>query len=300
MNDLTSTISISAQEAARTAALLAALEQVQAVIEFDTEGRVQRANHLFLNLMGYTAEEVEGQHHRMFCPPEVVASDAYRAMWDGLRAGEVREDVFLRVTKSGQPVWLQASYNPVRDLSGRTVGVVKLATDVTARRMQQADFERLTGDRRVNDLAIWLQPGASAATVEQAIRALVEPGGTPAAGAPQLLEFASAAEIRATSLRIFDRSFAVTYWLQAVAIGIGLFGVAASFSAQVLARRKEFGLLGFFSSKRIALILLTAMGLAVQATPASAQIVVQIGPTVRPAPPPPPPRAPGRPAGRRL
>ena len=61
--------------------------------------------------------------------------------------------------------------------------------------------------------------------------------------AGKLLEFASASSIRAISLRIFDRSFAVTYWLQAVAIGIGLFGVAASFSAQVLARRKEFGLL---------------------------------------------------------
>jgi putative ABC transport system permease protein len=58
-----------------------------------------------------------------------------------------------------------------------------------------------------------------------------------------LLEFGTASQIRATSLKIFDRSFAVTYWLQAVAIGIGLFGVAASFSAQVLSRRKEFGLL---------------------------------------------------------
>jgi putative ABC transport system permease protein len=64
------------------------------------------------------------------------------------------------------------------------------------------------------------------------------------------LEFASAAEIRATSLRIFDRSFAVTYWLQAVAIAIGLFGVAASFSAQVLARRKEFGLLAHLGLTR--------------------------------------------------
>jgi putative ABC transport system permease protein len=65
-----------------------------------------------------------------------------------------------------------------------------------------------------------------------------------------LLEFASAREIRAVSLRIFDRSFAVTYWLQAVAIGIGLFGVAASFSAQVLARRKEFGLLAHLGLTR--------------------------------------------------
>ena len=114
---------------------------MQAVIEFDLEGRVLRANQLSLELMGYSAHEVVGQHHRMFCPPEVTASDAYRALWEGLRAGQVREDVFLRVTKAGRPVWLQASYNPVRDAEGRAVGVVKLATDITAQRAQQADFE---------------------------------------------------------------------------------------------------------------------------------------------------------------
>jgi putative ABC transport system permease protein len=70
------------------------------------------------------------------------------------------------------------------------------------------------------------------------------------AGQPDLVEFASASEVRAVSLRIFDRSFAVTYWLQAVAIAIGLFGVAASFSAQVLARRKEFGLLAHLGLTR--------------------------------------------------
>ena len=128
-------------EAARTAALLAALEHVQAVIEFNLEGRVQRANGLFLDLMGYTLDEVVGQHHRMFCPPEVTSSDSYRELWDGLRAGQVREEVFLRVTKAGKQVWLQASYNPVRDADGRPVGVVKLATDITAQRIQQADFE---------------------------------------------------------------------------------------------------------------------------------------------------------------
>jgi putative ABC transport system permease protein len=109
--------------------------------------------------------------------------------------------------------------------------------------MEQADYQRLTGDRGVTDLQLWLAPDADATQVQQALR---ERAG--AAGA--LLDFASAQEIRATSLRIFDRSFAVTYWLQAVAIGIGLFGVAASFSAQVLARRKEFGLLAHLGLTR--------------------------------------------------
>ena len=105
--------------------------------------------------------------------------------------------------------------------------------------LAQPDYRALTGDQSNNELAIWLAEGASSPAVQQAIRALAArsplPGGE--------LELASTAQLRAVSLRIFDRSFAVTYWLQAVAIGIGLFGVAASFSAQVLARRKEFGLL---------------------------------------------------------
>jgi putative ABC transport system permease protein len=93
---------------------------------------------------------------------------------------------------------------------------------------------------------VWLDSGASASAVQAEIRAL----GRQLAAGEALLDIASAAEVRALSLRIFDRSFAVTYWLQAVAIAIGLFGVAASFSAQVLARRKEFGLLAHLGLTR--------------------------------------------------
>jgi putative ABC transport system permease protein len=110
--------------------------------------------------------------------------------------------------------------------------------------LDQADFVALSGDTRVNDMAFWLEEGADATLLQTRMRAVADQlAGTPGGEAGGLLEFGSAREIRVTSLRIFDRSFAVTYWLQAVAIGIGLFGVAASFSAQVLARRKEFGLL---------------------------------------------------------
>ncbi len=101
-------------------------------------------------------------------------------------------------------------------------------------------FEKLSGDQRANDLAFWLDAQADSAGVQQKLRQLAD---AQSAGAGALLEFGTTRQIRATSMRIFDRSFAVTYWLQAIAIGIGLFGVAASFSAQVLARRKEFGLL---------------------------------------------------------
>jgi putative ABC transport system permease protein len=108
------------------------------------------------------------------------------------------------------------------------------------------DWQRLTGDARINDLALWLQPGASTSAVEAGLRRLASQAG----GDGALLEFAAPREIRALSLRLFDRSFAVTYWLQAVAIAIGLFGIAASFSAQVLARRKEFALLSHLGLAR--------------------------------------------------
>ena len=120
--------------------------------------------------------------------------------------------------------------------------------------MPAADYRRLTGDERINDLALWLQPGVNAADVQRGLRALSSELGLDGA----LLEFASITEVRATSLRIFDRSFAVTYWLQAVAIGIGLFGIAASYSAQVLARRKEFGLLSHLGLTRAQVLAIVA------------------------------------------
>ena len=121
------------------------------------------------------------------------------------------------------------------------------------------DYQRLSGDLRINDLAVWLAPGSDLASIEQGLRARAADLGLDGA----LLEFASAGEIRAISLRIFDRSFAVTYWLQAVAIAIGLFGIAASFSAQVLARRKEFGLLAHLGlTRRQVLTVVAAEGAA--------------------------------------
>jgi putative ABC transport system permease protein len=117
-------------------------------------------------------------------------------------------------------------------------------------------FEQLSGDRRANDLALWLSEKTQPEAVQQALRGLAD-SLDPGAGA--LLEFGTTRQIRATSLRIFDRSFAVTYWLQAVAIGIGLFGVAASFSAQVLARRKEFGLLAHLGLTRGQILAVVAL-----------------------------------------
>ncbi len=117
--------------------------------------------------------------------------------------------------------------------------------------LDSADYQAASGDTRINDLALWLQPGATPAQVQEQIAALI--------GTRGALEFASAGELRATSLRIFDRSFAVTLWLQGVAIGIGLFGIAASFAAQALARRKEFGALMHLGLTRAQLLRMVAL-----------------------------------------
>ncbi|HEX5093396.1 MAG TPA: FtsX-like permease family protein [Burkholderiales bacterium] len=100
--------------------------------------------------------------------------------------------------------------------------------------MAREDYVRLSGDARVNDGALWLAPGRTAGETVAAIRAL--PGG-------ERIEFGTPGEIRRASLGIFDRSFAVTYALEAVAVLVGLFGLSSSLGAIVLARRREFGVL---------------------------------------------------------
>ena len=142
--------------------------------------------------------------------------------------------------------------------------------------IDQRNYQRISGDTRINDLAVWLAPGQDAAAVQQGLGQLLQSQGNA-----QSVEIASSAQIRALSLRIFDRSFAVTYWLQAVAIGIGLFGVAASFSAQVLARRKEFGLLAHLGLTRGQVLAVVAgEGLAWTAAGALAGLLLGLGVSV--------------------
>jgi putative ABC transport system permease protein len=142
--------------------------------------------------------------------------------------------------------------------------------------IDQRNYQRISGDTRINDLAVWLAPGQDAAAVQQGLGQLLQSQGNA-----QSVEIASSAQIRALSLRIFDRSFAVTYWLQAVAIGIGLFGVAASFSAQVLARRKEFGLLAHLGLTRGQVLAVVAgEGLAWTAVGALAGLLLGLGVSV--------------------
>lgn len=121
--------------------------------------------------------------------------------------------------------------------------------------IDHVQYVKLSGDARINDLAIWPKPDVDATALQKQVRQAFSQD----AALASLVEFASSAEIRSISLRMFDRSFAVTYWLQAVAIAIGLFGIATSFSAQVLARRKEFGLLAHLGLTRSQILRVVAL-----------------------------------------
>ena len=118
---------------AERAAKLAAVERVQATIEFTTEGVILNANENFLSVLGYDLSEIKGKHHSMFVDPAHARSPAYAEFWRKLNAGEFVAEEFKRIGKGGKEVWIQASYNPVFDAKGRVVKVVKFATEVTGR-----------------------------------------------------------------------------------------------------------------------------------------------------------------------
>jgi methyl-accepting chemotaxis protein len=122
------------------ASVFDALNRSQAVIQFDLDGTVRSANANFLDALGYAAHEVEGRHHSLFVRAEEAASAEYRAFWEALARGEYRAGEFRRVGKDGRDVWIQATYNPILDPSGRPFKVVKYASDITAAKRAAADM----------------------------------------------------------------------------------------------------------------------------------------------------------------
>jgi methyl-accepting chemotaxis protein len=121
------------RKAAEAESRMVALDRVQAVIEFTPAGEVITANDNFLKVLGYRLDEIKGRHHRLFVDAAYAQSPEYAAFWRKLNAGEFVADEFERRAKDGSSVWIQASYNPIFDASGRVAKVVKFATDVTGR-----------------------------------------------------------------------------------------------------------------------------------------------------------------------
>ena len=121
---------------------IVAIGKSQAVIEFNMDGTIIRANDNFLNTLGYSLAEVQGKHHRMFVEPAERESSAYREFWAALNRGEYQAGEFKRVGNGGKEVWIQASYNPILDLNGKPYKVVKYASDITQQALTRMRAER--------------------------------------------------------------------------------------------------------------------------------------------------------------
>jgi methyl-accepting chemotaxis protein len=120
-------------------ARMAALDRVQAVIEFSLDGTILTANQNFLDVMGYALPEIAGKHHSLFVEPGTEKSAEYRDLWEKLRRGEPHAAQFKRLGKGGRTVWIEASYNPMLGKDGKIFRIVKFATDITARVAADAD-----------------------------------------------------------------------------------------------------------------------------------------------------------------
>lgn len=103
----------------------------QAVIEFKPDGTIITANPLFLQTVGYSLDDIKGQHHRIFMPPDEVDTAAYQSFWPSLAAGEFKQGEFKRQTRAGDEIWLLGAYNPEIDNTGEVVKVIKSVTNIT-------------------------------------------------------------------------------------------------------------------------------------------------------------------------
>ena len=120
-----------------------AMSKSQAVIEFNLDGTVVTANDNFLACLGYTLDEIKGKHHRLFVDPTYANSLEYQAFWAKLNRGEFDTNSYKRIAKGGREIWIQATYNPIFDASGKPYKVVKFASDITAQKQSQFEMEKL-------------------------------------------------------------------------------------------------------------------------------------------------------------
>ena len=122
-------------------AMANAIDRSQGTIEFDMDGNVLTSNENFLNVLGYSLDEIKGKHHRMFCDESYTNSPEYKKFWEKLNLGEFDSGEYKRIGKDGREVFIQATYNPILDTSGKPKKVLKIATDVTKQKLMNSEFE---------------------------------------------------------------------------------------------------------------------------------------------------------------
>ncbi|MCU0433402.1 MAG: methyl-accepting chemotaxis protein [Bacteroidia bacterium] len=124
-------------ESQRMVGLFSAINASYSYAEFDTDASILHANENFMQLMGYDIFELAGKKHSIFVKPEVAASDAYRELWDKLRAGETLQGQTSRITKSGEEVWLNSTTSSIKDDQGKVMKIFNFATDITPQKREE-------------------------------------------------------------------------------------------------------------------------------------------------------------------
>lgn len=141
-------------ERANLESQIRAIHRAQAVIEFSLNGTILDANQNFLTLMGYSLGEITGKHHKIFVPAEEAQSQAYQQFWQSLRSGSSQTAEYKRLTKSGQEVWIHATYNPITTPDGKVIKIVKFASDITEEVAKRAEFRLLSMVANETDNAV--------------------------------------------------------------------------------------------------------------------------------------------------
>lgn len=144
-------------------ALIDAMNKVHAIIWLDLDGTILDANQLFCNALGYRRDEIVGKNHRMFVMSEYANSPDYAQFWQTLRSGKFHQGEYLRRTKSGSDLWLQASYSPVFGDRGQIEKIVKLASDVTERRKTMDAVLAAFRNNAAGNVSVRVPPGATGA-----------------------------------------------------------------------------------------------------------------------------------------
>ncbi|MGW9685962.1 response regulator [Flagellimonas sp. 2504JD1-5] len=121
---------------------ISAINRSNAAIEFDLKGNIRTANKLFLDLMGYSLEEIQGKHHRIFVEDTYAKSTKYKGFWKELKEGVFKQGEFERRGKEGNPVWIQGSYNPILNTEGQPYKILKIAVDITEQKRIQFEVQK--------------------------------------------------------------------------------------------------------------------------------------------------------------
>lgn len=187
-----------------------AIDASYATIEFDLKGNVLTANHVFLQTMGYSLDEIKGKHHSQFVESAYSRSPEYRAFWEKLGRGEREAGQYKCITKSGKEVWIQSSYNPVVDEMGRPFKVLQLGDDITGQKQAQVEVEKLIVAAAAGQLSERIKTDRFEGTAKvftQSVNQLLDAVATPLTEAQVVLTALASNDLTRTLTGVYQGEF---------------------------------------------------------------------------------------------